>query len=181
MSPDLSSLSPVPAEEYVAAVAQHVASVCVITTEHEGERFGLTATAVASVSATPARLLVCVNKSGQSHDKILASRRFCVNVLTEPQDKVAMVFAGMAGAGADRFSVGEWTTLVTGAPALIGAAASFDCRLASISEQSTHSVIFGDVLATRYLSGEDALLYGVRRFRQMRKVFTGLAGDDEYL
>src|SRR4051794_24544580 len=106
MSSDLAALSPVPAAEYVPAVAQHVASVCVITTEHEGERFGLTATAIASVSATPARLLVCVNKSGQSHDRILRSGRFCVNVLTEAQDKLAMVFAGMAGAGAARRAAG---------------------------------------------------------------------------
>jgi flavin reductase (DIM6/NTAB) family NADH-FMN oxidoreductase RutF len=180
MSPDLAALPPVAAADYIAAVAQHVSSVCVITTEHDGERFGLTATAVASVSATPARLLVCVNKSGQSHERILRSGRFCVNVLTETQENVAKVFAGMT-AGADRFASAEWTTLVTGAPALTGAAASFDCRLASVSDQSTHSVLFGDVLATRHLTGEDALLYGVRRFRQMRKIFTGLAGDDEYL
>ncbi len=181
MEPNLAGLSPIPAAEYVAAVAQHVSSVCVITTVCEGERFGLTATAVASVSAAPARLLVCVNKSGQSHEKILRSGRFCVNVLTERQDRVAMVFAGMAGAGADRFASGEWTTLATGAPALVNAAAAFDCRLASVSDQSTHSVLFGDVVAARSSAGEDALLYGVRRFRQLRKVFTGLAGDDEYL
>ena len=181
MSADLANLPPVPAAEYVAAIAQHVASVCVITTLCEGERFGLTATAVASVSAEPARLLVCVNKSGQTHDKILLAGRFCVNVLTEAQDKIAMVFSGMAGARADRFADGEWTTLSTGAPVLAGAAAAFDCRLASTSDQATHTVFFGDVLATRHRAGEDSLLYGVRRFRQLRKIFTGVAGDDEYL
>ena len=69
----------------------------------------------------------------------------------------------------------------TGAPALVDAAACFDCRLASISDQATHSVLFGDVVATRHAAGEDALLYGVRRFRQLRKVFSAIAGDDEYL
>ncbi len=181
MNADLSDLPPVSAADYVAAIAQHVASVCIITTLYEGERFGLTATAVASVSADPARLLVCVNKSGQTHDKILRAGRFCVNVLTEAQDKIAMVFSGMAGARADRFVDGEWTTLSTGSPVLEGAAAAFDCRLASISDQATHSVLFGDVLATRHRAGEDSLLYGVRRFRQLRKIFTGVAGDDEYL
>jgi flavin reductase (DIM6/NTAB) family NADH-FMN oxidoreductase RutF len=180
MSADLADLPPVSAADYIAAVAQHVSSVCVITTICDGERSGLTATAVASVSAAPARLLVCVNKTGNSHDKILRSGRFCVNVLTESQDRIAMVFAGMA-AGADKFAVGEWTTLTSGAPALVGAAACFDCRLASVSDQSTHSVLFGDVIETRHVIGEDALLYGVRRFRQLRKVFSAIAGDDEYL
>jgi flavin reductase (DIM6/NTAB) family NADH-FMN oxidoreductase RutF len=181
MDAELAALSPMAAADYIAAVAQHVSSVCVITTLCDGERFGLTATAVASVSAAPARLLVCVNKSGRAHDKILKSERFCVNVLTERQDRIAMVFAGMAGADADRFAAAEWTTLATGAPALVDAAASFDCRLASVSDQSTHSVLFGDVVAARHRAGEDTLLYGLRRFRQLRKVFTGLAGDDEYL
>jgi flavin reductase (DIM6/NTAB) family NADH-FMN oxidoreductase RutF len=182
MSDDLAALSPVPAAEYIAAAAQHVSSVCVITTTVEGARYGLTATAVASVSAEPPRLLVCVNRSGQTHEKIRAAGRFCVNVLTEAQDNVAMAFAGMAGPLADRFAVGEWTTLVSGAPVLANAAAAFDCRLAEISEQSTHSVLFGDVLATRHRAGEDTLLYGVRRFRQLRKIFSGFAtGEDEYL
>lgn len=181
MEPDLSALAPVAAAEYVAAVAQHVASVCVVTTLCEGERFGLTATAVASVSAAPARLLVCINKSGQTHEKILRSGRFCVNVLTEAQDNIAMAFAGMTGS-IDRFAIGEWTALASGAPALADAAAAFDCRLAEISHQSTHSVLFGDVLATRHRAGEDTLLYGVRRFRQLRKIFSGFAsGGDEYL
>jgi flavin reductase (DIM6/NTAB) family NADH-FMN oxidoreductase RutF len=180
MSADLADLPPVSASDYIAAVAQHVSSVCVITTVCDGERFGLTATAVASVSASPARLLVCVNKSGLSHEKILRSGRFCVNVLTESQDRIAMAFAGIAGV-ADKFAVGEWTELKTGAPALIDAAACFDCRLASICDQSTHSVLFGDVVAARHMTGEDALLYGVRRFRQLRKVFSAIAGDDEYL
>lgn len=182
MDADLAALPPVPAADYIAAVAQHVSSVCVITTVCEGQRFGLTATAVASVCAAPARLLVCINKSGQSHGKILHSGRFCVNVLTEAQDSIAMAFAGMAGPHSDRFASGEWTELVSGAPALKDAAAAFDCRLTEISEQSTHSVLFGDVLATRHRAGEDTLLYGVRRFRQLRKIFSGFAaGDDEYL
>ncbi len=113
-----SSLPPVPAAEYIQAIALHVSSVCVITTALDGERFGLTATAVSSVSAEPPRLLVCINKSGLTHDKILAAGRFCVNVLAEEQDKVAMVFAGMGGSAADRFETGEWTTLKTGSPVL---------------------------------------------------------------
>ena len=181
MDADLAALPSIPAPDYVAAVAQHVSSVCVISTIYEGERFGLTATAVASVSATPARLLVCVNKSGRAHEKILSSGRFCVNVLTEGQAQLALVFAGMTGDGADRFAVGVWTALKTGAPVLVDAAASFDCRLSSISDQSSHSVLFGDVVAVRHRAGEDTLLYGLRRFRQLRKVFTGVAGDDEYL
>ena len=176
------TLPPVSARDYIDAIAQHVSSVCVITTEVDGQRYGLTATAVSSVSAEPPRLLVCINKSGMTHDRILAAGHFCVNVLAEHQDLIAMVFAGMGGDRDDRFATGDWTTLKTGAPALVGAAAVFDCTLGEISEQSTHSVLFGDVVAASHLKGQDTLLYGVRRFRQMRKVFAGLGDDaDDYL
>ncbi|MEZ5651596.1 MAG: flavin reductase family protein [Burkholderiaceae bacterium] len=175
-------MPPVQPAEYVDAIAQHVASVCVITTELEGERFGLTATAVASVSADPPRLLVCINRAGITHDKIVEAGHFCVNVLTENQDKVAMVFAGMGGDRHDRFEVGDWTALTTGAPALRGAAASLDCVVGQVCGQATHSVLFGDVVATVRLPGQDTLLYGGRRFRQLRKIFAGMVdGPDEYL
>ena len=179
---ETSSLPPVPAANYIHAIALHVSTVCVITTTLSDERFGLTATAVSSVSAEPPRLLVCINKSGLTHDKILAAGRFCVNVLAEEQDKVAMVFAGMGGSSTDRFETGEWTTLKTGSPVLIGAAAAFDCMLGETCDQSTHRVLFGDVVATTERRGSDTLLYGARRFRQLRKVFAALGdGSREYL
>jgi flavin reductase (DIM6/NTAB) family NADH-FMN oxidoreductase RutF len=113
---------PVDPGDYINAIAQHVSSVCVVTTEVGGERFGLTATAVSSVSAQPPRLLVCVNKKG----------------------------------------------LV----------ASFDCLLGETSDQASHTILFGDVVATANRTGTDALLYGGRRFRQLRKMFSGTSGED---
>lgn len=176
------SLSPLVAPaDYVGAISQHVSSVCVIATEHEGQRYGLTATAVSSVTADPPRLLVCVNKSGQTHEKILAAGRFCVNVLAEDQDAVAMVFAGMGGKDIDRFATGDWGRLQTGAPVLAGASAVFDCRLGETLGQSTHSIFFGDVVAVASRPGADTLLYGARRFRQLRKVFTATGEAAEYL
>lgn len=181
MGRDESGPSPVPAAQYIDAIAQHVSSVCVITTLHEGKRFGLTATAVSSVCAEPPRLLVCVNKSGMTHDRIVGAGRFAVNVLTEEQEQVAMVFAGMGGATSDRFASGSWRELATGAPILESSAAAFDCQLAEVHDHATHSVLFGDVVATAHQVGRDTLLYGGRKFRQLRKVFSMADGADEYL
>lgn len=178
MSKGAPSLPAVPASAYVNAVAQHVSSVCVITTAIGSQRFGLTATAVSSVSADPPRLLVCINKSGVTHDKIHQAGKFCVNVLTEEQDRIAMIFAGMAGDVADRFDTGDWTTLKTGAPVLQGAVAAFDCLLGESSDQASHSVLFGDVVATTNQTGVDTLLYGGRRFRQLRKMYSGGSVND---
>lgn len=165
--------------DYVGAISQHVSSVCVITTEHEGQRFGLTATAVSSVTADPPRLLVCVNKSGQTHEKIGTAGRFAVNVLAEDQDRVAMIFAGMGGREVDRFATGDWGVLQSGAPVLQGASAVFDCRLVETILQSSHSIFIGEVVASAHRSGADTLLYGARKFRQLRKLFVGPNGGAE--
>ena len=114
---------------------------------------------MSSVSAEPPRLLVCINKSDRSAaTKILAAGRFCVNVLAEEQDKVAMVFAGMGGSATDRFETGEWTTLKTGSPVLVGAAASSGRlrarRNMHLRSKSTHRVLFGDVVATARTQGK---------------------------
>ena len=113
---------------------------------------------------------------------IQRSEFFCVNVLSEDQDRVAKAFAGMGPKELDRFAVGEWTTLVSGAPALAGAVAVLDCRVAETCDQFTHTLFFGDVIATSLQPGRDTLLYGARRFRQLRKIFLALADDEsEYL
>jgi flavin reductase (DIM6/NTAB) family NADH-FMN oxidoreductase RutF len=155
--------------DFVSAMGQHVSSVCVITTRHEGQRYGLTATAMSSVCASPPRLLVCVNKNGTSHEKIIASGVFCVNVLSETQDLLAKAFAGMLGKEFDRFSVGDWHTLQTAAPALRDAAAVFDCRVAETIDQFSHTIFIGDVLVTSSGANIDTLLYGAKRFRTLRK------------
>lgn len=179
--PNKAPLPSVAPAEYINAISQHVSSVCVVTTECDGERFGLTATAVSSVSADPPRLLVCINRNGFTHDKIISAGHFCVNVLTENQDKIAMGFAGMSGPDFDRFSVGEWGTLATGSPVLKGAAASFDCVIGEAMDQASHTVLFGDVVGTECVVGQDTLLYGGRKFRQLRRIFDKAGAYDEYL
>ena len=171
-----------PAVEFISAMGQHVSSVCVITSAQNGKRVGLTATAMSSVCADPPRLLVCVNKSGVSHEMITSTGTFCVNVLAEAQDKVAKAFAGMMGKDFDRFSVGEWDEMVSSAPALKHATAVFDCEVKQVIEQFSHSIFIGEVLAARHARGQDTLLYGARRFRSLRKTISEFAGlSDESL
>jgi flavin reductase (DIM6/NTAB) family NADH-FMN oxidoreductase RutF len=161
---------PVSSADFVQAMGQHVASVCVITTRCGGENYELTATAVSSVCADPPRLLVCINKSGLTHQKIMASGHFGVNVLGEEQDKIGKAFAGMLGRDFDRFSIGDWQALVTGSPLLKGAASAFDCNIVETIDQFTHSIFIGEAVAAYTTPGREALVYAARRFRNLRKV-----------
>lgn len=166
------TMQPVSTPDFVQAMGQHVSSVCVVTTRHAGQRYGLTATAVSSVCASPPRLLVCVNKSGTTQEKITQAGHFCVNVVSEDQEQVAKCFAGMLGKDFDRFSIGIWHELVTGSPALLEASSVFDCRVAIQIDQFTHSILIGEVVGVALKPGKDTLLYGSRRFRNLRKTFS---------
>ena len=65
-------------------------------------RHGMTATAVTSVSSNPPSLLACINRSASLHAPLIASGRFCVNILHGSQSDIADAFGG-SRAGDDAF------------------------------------------------------------------------------
>ncbi|GAB4064095.1 flavin reductase [Ancylobacter sonchi] len=123
------------------------AGVSVITTVEDGHPHGFVATSVTSVAAEPTpTLLVCVNRDVSCHDVIDKSGAFCVNLLAEPEMELAKAFSS-AALRHMRFSTHEWRTLATGAPALMGALASFDCKLDGKVTVHSHSIFLGKVVA----------------------------------
>ena len=122
----------------------------VTTTDQSGKWAGLTATAVTSLSATPPRLLACVNRQGGTYDTISRGRNLCINVLGVEHLALAKRFAGMEGEPeSERFVGNLWETLATGAPALHGALANFDCVVDSIMDVGSHGIVIGLVSAVR--------------------------------
>jgi len=121
-------------------------AVNVVTTADGDERFGLTATAVCSLSAEPPMILTCVNRAGITFDAIKRSGVVCINTLSSEHKELAMHFAGMMGeAENNRFSEGDWSVGTVGGPVLKDALVSFDCKVSEISEQGTHGIIIGEI------------------------------------
>jgi flavin reductase (NADH)/cob(II)yrinic acid a,c-diamide reductase len=148
------------ADDFKQAMRHLAGGVAIIATDHAGSRAGLAATAVSSVSADPPTILVCINGQAGAHEAIQASGRFSVNLLARDQHAIARCFSGETGLrGEDRFSEGRWTSLVTGAPVLEGALASFDCRVSEIVRMSTHSVFFGSVVGVASQAVSRPLIY----------------------
>jgi flavin reductase (NADH)/flavin reductase len=136
--------------ENFRASMRHLASgVCVITTTtQDGRRWGLTATAVCSVSADPPTLLACVNSATSTCAAILSAKRFAVNLLSADDRHISNRFASPIPPE-QRFTEGQWGTLATGAPVLESSLAVFDCTLGSALEVSTHRILLGNILALR--------------------------------
>jgi flavin reductase (DIM6/NTAB) family NADH-FMN oxidoreductase RutF len=156
---------------FKTAMRRVASTVCVLTTEHMGRRWGLTATAVCSLSAAPPSLIACVNRDAEAHEAISQSRRICINVLSEDQIEIAQRFSGTLGhRGEQRFEGAEWYLLATGAPVLRHAAATFDCTIFDRSTYHTHSVLTCFAQAISLGDAGNPLIYADRNYGGVRGI-----------
>lgn len=147
------------------AMRQLASGVSVITTGHAPNRTGFTATSVVSLSVSPPRITVSVNRESSSFAILRQSGIFAVNFLHSGQVDVANRFAGRGGTkGEARFDGAHWITLESGASVLADALASIDAEVEDIIERHSHAIIIGKVLATRAADQGDALLYWRGRY-----------------
>lgn len=144
----------VSSKDFRAGMRQLGGAVNVITTHQSGQSYGLTATAVCSVTAEPPRLLACVNKTGITFKSIQESGTLVINTLCAEHKELAEVFAGMGGnAEDDRFHVGNWDHS-NRIPVLKDALVSFTCDVQDIQDVGTHGVILADIKAIAMGKGE---------------------------
>ncbi len=152
--------SEVSADEYISCMRRYPGAVNIITTADGDAWAGLTATAVCSLSAEPARILCCVNQRGVTLNVIRNTEVFCINLLSLDHKELAMRFAGMSDIGGeDRFSEGIWKPMTTGAPSLLNGLMALDCELESIVEFESHSILIGRVVETKLFKGSQPLIW----------------------
>jgi flavin reductase len=135
---------PVSAEQFKLGMRALAGHVTLLTSLLGGHRYGMTATAVCSVSAEPPTVLVCVNRGTTTHEAIARTGAFCVNVLRAEDQELSGAFSG-AQKGELRFRAERWTRLATGSPVLLSALAAFDCRLVKRLAHGTHTIFLGEV------------------------------------
>lgn len=138
---------------------QQAGAVTIIAVGKAGERTGLTATAMCSLTDSPPTILICVNKSASAHAPIKAMRCFSVNVLGAEQMELARRFSTKKLEGEARFDRDDWEVLATGAPVLKGTIASLDCELVAETEVETHSIFIGRVRDGRFDDASQPLVY----------------------
>ncbi len=151
-------------EAFIGAMGRVMASVTIVTTDGGAGRFGVTVSAMSSVSADPPLLLACINRRSPACRAIAENRVFGVNVLSTEQREVAQIFAGRSPSGPPfDFGCAEWRVHYSGAPTLQGAVAAFDCRLLTSYDAGTHRIFIGEVIEAFAGAGQP-LLYGSRRY-----------------
>lgn len=144
-------------------IGHFTSGVTVITAAHDGTRFGLTASAVASLSLDPPMLIACINRQAGTCHAVSASRAFTVNILREDQGDIARQFATPSGDKFRGIEVGEGTL---GQPLLSDALANVECQVVEEVVGGTHSVFLGEAVRAHAADGAPLAYYrgGFGRF-----------------
>ncbi|MGO1182354.1 MAG: flavin reductase family protein [Micrococcaceae bacterium] len=108
-------------------VVGHFASgVTIISTAVGGEKYGTTASAVSSLSMDPPMMLICLNTSSTTHDRVAEAGRYAVNILAVEQGEIASHFARK---GSDKFAGVAHQVNDDGVPLIEGALATIECEV----------------------------------------------------
>ncbi len=140
---------PVSYDDFRQAMRRFAASVNVITSADGESLNGMTATAVASVTADPPSVLIIVNHSARSHAIIKRTRAFTINVLAADQQAVAIHFASKP---ADPFGSIAHTIGSNRCPIIDGIAAHLECAVVQHFEFGTHTIFIGKIVGTNVSS-----------------------------
>jgi flavin reductase (DIM6/NTAB) family NADH-FMN oxidoreductase RutF len=162
------------ADRFLAAMRLAATGVSVVATDGPAGRFGVTVSAISSVSAEPPLVLACINRKSPAVAAIERNRVMSVSLLAEHQRPVAETFAGRPCIGAPYdFGSAKWSSGRTGSPLLSHAAAVFDCEVVAVHEAGSHRIILGRVIAAQ--GGEASpLVYSRRDYRRIADLGTSI-------
>jgi cob(II)yrinic acid a,c-diamide reductase len=155
-------------QAYRDAMSRFAGHVHVVTTDGIAGKRGTTVIAACSVSDTPPTILVCLNSENPNNDAFVKNGRFALNTLASCHESLSVGFSGVTGLSCEqRFALGQWDTISTGAPTLLGALAVFDCELIDTKDLATHRVLFGKVTGLRIGDSLKPLIYHDRNYHAL--------------
>ena len=148
-------------------LSRYPTGVTVVATRHVPSGVcGLTVNAFTSVALEPPLVLVCVDRSANTHACIRASGVFSVSVLAERQADLAIRFAQKLE---DKFEGVPHRTGLEGLPLVEGAAAWVECRVGAAYPGGDHTIFLAHVIGASH-SEEPPLVFH-------RGSYTAVAGE----
>jgi flavin reductase (DIM6/NTAB) family NADH-FMN oxidoreductase RutF/DNA-binding FadR family transcriptional regulator len=132
-------------------IGSFMSGVVVITSSYDGQPYGMTVSAVSSLSLDPPMLLICLHSASTTQEAVRQSGHFAVNILGEDQGQLAERFAQPGSA--DKFNGVPIRHGVTGIPVLEEALAVVECRVAEAVTGGTHRVYLAQVVHAEATGG----------------------------
>jgi flavin reductase (DIM6/NTAB) family NADH-FMN oxidoreductase RutF len=144
--------------------------VTIVTTQIDGQPYGLAVNAFSSISLEPPLVLVCVASSSSTYGHLFRAERMGVNVLAHDQAAVAGVFARSGG---DKFSQVEWKSGPSGVPLLDGVSGYLELMIEKRIPAYTHTIFIGRVTGA-HTASRPPLVYLAGSFFDGRELESAL-------
>lgn len=158
-------MTPVGPDEFRATLKKFPSGVTVVTTAHDDERHGLTASSFASVSLEPPLVLVVLNTESRTHRLLKRSGAFVVSILGQEQSELAKAFAEK---GDKPFDSVAHRASERGIPILDDAIGWLECTVEDVFPGGTHEIVVGRVTACGTTS-KRPLVYFERDYRSLNE------------
>ncbi|MDA3129638.1 flavin reductase family protein [Aliibacillus thermotolerans] len=142
------------------AMGQFATGVTIVTTEYEKNVHGMTANAFMSVSLNPKLIAVSVDHRAKMLRKMIEAQTFAVNILTERQKELSMLFAGQI-----KLEKTPTFARLHGVPIIEDSLVSVVCRLFSKKVAGDHTIFIGEVIDIKTRKGEPLLFYSGNYYR----------------
>ena len=151
------------------AMGSFPTGVTVVTVaSDDGNMHGMTVNSFSSVSLDPMLVLVCLKETSRGVGLIERAGAFVVNVLSAGQQDVSRWFANRhRPAGPAMFDGVPFEPGVTGCPILVGATASFDCRLRQSHHAGDHLIVLGEVVALVHHPQLEPLIFHAGTYKSL--------------
>lgn len=131
--------------------------VTVVTTrDGEGADQGMTVSAFCSLSLEPPLVLICIEKTASVHPALTRASGFVVNILSAEQEQLARRFAIV---DIDRFEGVGFSRSADGYAILDDVLSVIECRRHALHDGGDHTIIIGEVDASRVEPGAPLLYY----------------------
>jgi flavin reductase (DIM6/NTAB) family NADH-FMN oxidoreductase RutF len=131
--------------------------VTVVTTKAaDGSDQGMTVSAFCSVSLEPPLVLICIEKTASAWDALTNTPGFVVNILSASQEQIARRFSII---DIDRFEGVGYSRSQNGFAVLDDVLGVIECNTFAMHDAGDHTIIVGEVEATRAEKGTPLLYY----------------------
>lgn len=145
------------ATHFRQVMGRYPTGVAVVTgLDGDGCPVGLAVGSFTSVSLDPPLVAFMPDRRSTSWPRIMASGRFCVNILSEAQENTCRIFASKSP---DKFAQSEWYPSELGSPILNEAVAWVDCVVEAIHPAGDHDIVIGRVHGMEQANNEGPLLF----------------------
>ena len=148
------SVSP---DEFRSALGRFASGVTVATTKAgDGSDQGMTVSAFCSVSLEPPLVLICIEKTASAYNALTNAAGFVVNILSASQEQIARRFSIV---DIDRFEGVGYSRSQNGFAVLDDVLGVIECNTFAMHDAGDHTIIVGEVEATRAENGTPLLYY----------------------